>query len=112
MSPSTPHIPSLHSGTSATALLPGDAGTEEEASITAPIVSLHNTILLDLTLAIKGKSIPWEGYQRALLITAEELAQIRAFEQDKASAEYFSLFTTLLRLTRVDTLQGILVTGN
>ncbi|TPX42768.1 hypothetical protein SeLEV6574_g05421 [Synchytrium endobioticum] len=41
------------------------------------ILPCPNRYLEDTTVQIRARTIPWEGYQRAALITKEELAQIR-----------------------------------
>ncbi|KAJ3106593.1 H(+)-transporting V1 sector ATPase subunit H [Phlyctochytrium planicorne] len=89
---------------------------EEEVSIIPPIVASHNTYLEDQTSIIRDKAIPWEGYQRASLITEEDLIQIRQFEKNpKASLsengdKYVELFLNLLqKLVRPDTIQSILI---
>ncbi|KAI8821683.1 armadillo-type protein [Fimicolochytrium jonesii] len=85
-------------------------------SIDAPIVASHNKYLEDQTVSIRARTIPWEGYQRASLITEDELAQIRQFEKSPSAAlseagdKYSDLFLTLLqKLVRADTIQNILV---
>ncbi|ORY30448.1 ARM repeat-containing protein [Rhizoclosmatium globosum] len=50
----------------------------------APVVAQHNKYLDDQSAAVREKAIPWEGYQKAALITEEELAQIRLFEKTPA----------------------------
>jgi V-type H+-transporting ATPase subunit H len=84
-------------------------------NIDAPILASHNTFLQDLSTAIRLKSVPWEGYQRASLISEQELVQIRLFEQPQTTqkqpgTECIQLYLSLLgKLTRVDTIQSILV---
>ncbi|KAI8916734.1 ATPase, V1 complex, subunit H [Powellomyces hirtus] len=85
-------------------------------SIDAPIVASHNKYLEDQTAVIRSKTIPWEGYQRASLITEEDLSQIRQFEKSPSAAlneageRYIDLFINLLqKLVRADTIQNILV---
>ncbi|KAJ3011740.1 UNVERIFIED_CONTAM: H(+)-transporting V1 sector ATPase subunit H [Siphonaria sp. JEL0065] len=82
----------------------------------APVVAQHNKYLEDQTTQIREKSIPWEGYQKAGLITEDELAQIRLFEKTAPEAlketgqKFVLLFLSLLqKLVRVDTIQNILV---
>ncbi|KAH6586275.1 hypothetical protein BASA50_000740 [Batrachochytrium salamandrivorans] len=79
------------------------------------LLDSHNTYLLGLTNDIRSRTIPWEGYQRAGLITESELAQIRQFEKSPSTAlsqaggDYVNLFVALLgKLVRADTLQSIL----
>ncbi|KAJ3016961.1 H(+)-transporting V1 sector ATPase subunit H [Thoreauomyces humboldtii] len=85
-------------------------------SIDAPIVASHNKYLEEQTVVIRARTIPWEGYQRASLITEEELSQIRQFEKsppaalNEAGEKYMDLFINLLqKLVRADTIQNILV---
>jgi V-type H+-transporting ATPase subunit H len=75
-------------------------------------LSAHNEHLSLQTKEIKEKTIPWEGYQRASLITEQELEMLRLYDRgsDLESDQYVLLFVHLLgKLTRVDTLQNILV---
>eukprot|EP00842_Homolaphlyctis_polyrhiza_P007078 jgi/Hompol1/95/HPOL_004488-RA len=89
---------------------------QNNVSIDAPIIASHNDYLLDQTSSIRSRTIPWEGYQRAGLLSESELAQIRQFEKSPQAAlaqsaeEYVDLFVSLLaKLVRSDTLQSILV---
>ncbi|KAK0228218.1 armadillo-type protein [Armillaria fumosa] len=81
---------------------------------------VSNAYLDDASTKIRSKPVPWEGYQRADLITSEELALIKKVDrQPKAKIEsillsdartYASLYLRLLKkLQRVDTMQYILV---
>ncbi|KAI9342750.1 armadillo-type protein [Zopfochytrium polystomum] len=87
-----------------------------DVSIDTPIVASHNRYLVDQTVAIREKAIPWEGYQKAGLITEEELSMIRQFEKapsdclNDAGEKFVDLLLTLLhKLVRNDTLQSILL---
>ena len=78
-----------------------------------PISQNH---LTKTTAEIRSRNIPWEGYQRAQLISEVELAQIRQYEKNPSLAlsesgqTYITLFISLLnKLVRVDTIQNILV---
>ncbi|PCH38705.1 ATPase V1 complex subunit H [Wolfiporia cocos MD-104 SS10] len=81
---------------------------------------LSNTYLDEYSAKIRSKTVPWEGYSRAGLITSEELALIKRVDrQPKAKVEsvllseasnYALLYLRLLKnLQRVDTQQCILV---
>ncbi|KAH9951506.1 ATPase V1 complex subunit H [Amylocystis lapponica] len=84
-------------------------------------ISLVSNAYLDENSAkIRAKAVPWEGYQRAGLITQEELALIKKVDrQPRAKTEslllsdgqsYAALYLRLLKtLQRVDTQQCILV---
>ncbi|KAJ7771798.1 ATPase V1 complex subunit H [Mycena metata] len=84
-------------------------------------LSLVSSPYLDENSAkIRTKPVPWEGYQRADLITSDELALIKKVDrQSKAKTEslllsesptYALLYLRLLKkLQRVDTMQCILV---
>ncbi|KAF8964109.1 armadillo-type protein [Flammula alnicola] len=84
-------------------------------------ISLLSSAYLDENSArIRAKPVPWEGYQRADLITLEELACIKKVDrQPKARIEavhlsegrtYALLYLSLLKkLQRVDTMQCLLV---
>ncbi|KAJ7470380.1 ATPase V1 complex subunit H [Mycena latifolia] len=84
-------------------------------------LSLVSSAYLDENSAkIRTKPVPWEGYQRADLITSDELALIKKVDrQPKAKTEslllsecptYALLYLRLLKkLQRVDTMQCILV---
>ncbi|EIM82503.1 ATPase V1 complex subunit H [Stereum hirsutum FP-91666 SS1] len=79
-----------------------------------------NSYLDENSSKIRAKPVPWEGYQRAGLVTSEELALIKKVDrQPKAKTEsillsdgqtYALLYLRLLKkLQRVDTMQCILV---
>ncbi|KAF9264948.1 ATPase, V1 complex, subunit H [Marasmius fiardii PR-910] len=84
-------------------------------------VSLVSNSYLDETSSkIRSKPVPWEGYQRADLVTSEELALIKKVDrQPKTKIEsiflsdgqtYALLYLRLLKkLQRLDTMQSILV---
>ncbi|KAJ3195914.1 H(+)-transporting V1 sector ATPase subunit H [Irineochytrium annulatum] len=89
---------------------------EPDVSIVAPVVASHNAYLEEMTAVIREKTIPWEGYQRASLITEDDLAQIRQFEKSPSAAmaeageKYIGMFLALLqKLVRPDTIQSILI---
>ncbi|EMD38663.1 hypothetical protein CERSUDRAFT_113838 [Gelatoporia subvermispora B] len=84
------------------------------------IALVTNSYLDDYSAKIRAKPVPWEGYQRAGLVTSEELSLIKKVDrQPKAKIEslllsdgqsYTLLFLRLLKkLQRVDTQQFILV---
>ncbi|KAJ7184178.1 ATPase V1 complex subunit H [Mycena filopes] len=89
--------------------------------MSASSLSLVASVYLDENSAkIRSKPVPWEGYQRADLITSDELALIKKVDrQSKAKTEslllsespaYALLYLRLLKkLQRVDTMQCILV---
>ncbi|GAA6010502.1 hypothetical protein JCM11491_006969 [Sporobolomyces phaffii] len=78
-----------------------------------------NSYLSDKSLKIRSKAIPWDGYQRAGLLSAEDVALIQRVAGNKDKAEpvldaegetYAALYIRLLnKLSRNDTLQFILV---
>jgi len=79
-----------------------------------------NPYLEESSSKIRSKPIPWEGYQRAGLITPSELAAIKKVDRQPRSkvesllvtegAQYATLYLSLLKkLVRVDVLQYILV---
>ncbi|GAA5878660.1 hypothetical protein JCM3774_000442 [Rhodotorula dairenensis] len=78
-----------------------------------------NRFLSDKSLKIRAKAIPWEGYQRAGLLDADDvkLVQRVAASRDKAESildaegeAYAALYIRLLgKLSRTDTIQYILV---
>ncbi|KAF9001974.1 armadillo-type protein [Cyathus striatus] len=81
---------------------------------------VSNAYLEDNSSKIRSKPVPWEGYQRADLVTSEELALIKKVDrQPKQKIEsvllsegrtYALLYLTLLKkLQRVDTMQCLLV---
>ncbi|KAG6879041.1 hypothetical protein C0992_005666 [Termitomyces sp. T32_za158] len=81
---------------------------------------VSNAYLDEASSKIRSKPVPWEGYQRADLITSEELALIKKVDkQPKAKVEqtlfsdlqtYALLYFRLLKkLQRVDTMQCLLV---
>ncbi|GAA5825560.1 hypothetical protein JCM5353_002340 [Sporobolomyces roseus] len=78
-----------------------------------------NSYLVDKSLKIRSKAIPWDGYQRAGLLSAEDVGLIQRVVGNKDKAEpildaegetYAALYIRLLnKLSRNDTLQFILV---
>ncbi|KAF8874637.1 armadillo-type protein [Gymnopilus junonius] len=81
---------------------------------------LSSAYLEENSARIRSKLVPWEGYQRAELITSEELAYIKRIDrQPKAKCEavllsegrtYAVLYLSLLKkLQRVDTMQYLLI---
>ncbi|KAG0052088.1 H(+)-transporting V1 sector ATPase subunit H [Gryganskiella cystojenkinii] len=85
-----------------------------------PLAFVSNSYLDDLTASLRARPIPWEGYQRATLITQAELNYIKALEKksgedlsrvvDKEGNVYGELLINLLqKLVRVDTIQSILI---
>ncbi|KAF9358084.1 H(+)-transporting V1 sector ATPase subunit H [Mortierella sp. NVP85] len=84
------------------------------------LAMVSNNFLDDLTASLRIRPIPWEGYQRATLITQRELTYIKAVDKktgedlsravDKEEAEYAELFISLIqKLVRLDTIQSILI---
>ncbi|GAA5986370.1 hypothetical protein JCM11641_005358 [Rhodosporidiobolus odoratus] len=75
--------------------------------------------LSDRSLKIRSKAIPWDGYQRAGLLSAEDVRLIQRVAGSREKAEpildaegeaYAALYVRLLsKLSRNDTLQFILV---
>lgn len=84
---------------------------DNESSLVVPVAMVMNKYFEEVTLSIRGRPMPWEGYQRASLITEEELTLLRLYGKGtEGSAEYINLLVNLLnKLVRVDTLQYILV---
>ncbi|GJJ68369.1 V-type H+-transporting ATPase subunit H [Entomortierella parvispora] len=85
-----------------------------------PLAFVSNSYLDELTASLRARPIPWEGYQRATLITQSELNYIKALEKksgedlsrvvDKEGNVYGELLINLLqKLVRVDTIQSILI---
>ncbi|OJA12032.1 hypothetical protein AZE42_02042 [Rhizopogon vesiculosus] len=81
---------------------------------------VSNAHLDESSAKIRSKPVPWEGYQRADLVTSEELALIKKVDrQPRAKVEsihlsdgqtYALLYLRLLKkLQRVDTMQCLLV---
>ncbi|KAF8494498.1 ATPase, V1 complex, subunit H [Gautieria morchelliformis] len=81
---------------------------------------VSNPYLDEASAKIRSKPVPWEGYQRAGLLTSEELSLIKRVDrQPRAKVEsllvtsaqsYAQLYLKLLKkLARVDTLQWLLV---
>ncbi|RKP01081.1 hypothetical protein CXG81DRAFT_5050, partial [Caulochytrium protostelioides] len=75
-----------------------------------------NPYLEEQVVAARARTVPWEGYHRANLITAEELEQIRMLEQDatgcmrKRPEAFAQLILGLLaKLGRKDTIQSVLI---
>ncbi|KIK63759.1 hypothetical protein GYMLUDRAFT_450965 [Collybiopsis luxurians FD-317 M1] len=81
---------------------------------------VSNAYLDDASSKIRSKPVPWEAYQRADLVTSEELALMKKIDrQSKAKTEalllndgptYALLYLRLLKkLQRLDTMQYILI---
>ncbi|KAG6812765.1 hypothetical protein H0H92_000680 [Tricholoma furcatifolium] len=81
---------------------------------------VSNAYLDEASSKIRSKPVPWEGYQRADLITSEELTLIKKVDkQPRARIEQILLsdlqtyahlyFRLLKKLQRVDTMQCLLV---
>lgn len=52
-----------------------------DAAPAPPLVLVANTWLDDLTARTRARPIPWEGYQRADLVSAEELKMIKKVDR-------------------------------
>lgn len=81
---------------------------------------LISPYLDEVTANIRARPIPWEGYQRASLISEEEMTKIKAIDKQPASQrqeiiskqsdEYASLIMSMLgKIKRIDILQYVLV---
>ncbi|KAI9599292.1 armadillo-type protein [Syncephalis fuscata] len=82
----------------------------QEFNLQTPFVT--NAYLDDSTNRIRTRPVPWEGYQRASLISEAELGLLLCYEKraPEDDPRYASLFISLLqKLVRVDTIQHILV---
>ncbi|CAG8693497.1 11514_t:CDS:10 [Dentiscutata erythropus] len=97
--------------------------SNDESVPDVPLAFVSNSYLVELTEGIRARPIPWEGYQRAELITVDELdllkridnqsrEQLRSVMQQDAE-KYAELYTSLLeKLKRADTVQYILIMTN
>ncbi|KAF8337633.1 armadillo-type protein [Cantharellus anzutake] len=85
-----------------------------------PLADVSNTFLEESAAKVRSKPVPWEAYQRAGLITVEDLGLIKRVDrQPRARIEsvlmsdgqtYANLYLMLLKkLVRVDPLQYLLV---
>ncbi|KAG0274947.1 H(+)-transporting V1 sector ATPase subunit H [Linnemannia exigua] len=92
----------------------------KDAVAEVPLALVSNPYLDELTAGLRARPIPWEGYQRALLITQTELGYIKAVDKktgedlsrvvDSEGPVYADLFISLLqKLVRLDTIQSILI---
>lgn len=81
---------------------------------------LISPYLDEVTANIRARPIPWEGYQRASLLSEDEVSKIKAIDKQPASKrqemisnqsdEYANLVTTMLgKIKRTDILQYVLV---
>ncbi|KAG8900908.1 H(+)-transporting V1 sector ATPase subunit H [Tulasnella sp. 403] len=81
---------------------------------------VSNPHLDETTAKIRSKPVPWEGYQRANLVTSEELALVKRVDRQAPQkvqsilvtdgSVYATLYLKLLKkLVRVDTMQYLLV---
>ncbi|CAD6887493.1 unnamed protein product [Tilletia laevis] len=97
------------------------AATPAAERVSAPaLVHVANTWLEELSSRTRSRPIPWEGYARADLVSADELKLIKKVERvarskvdavyDAEGGAYALLYLRLLaKLSRTDTLQQILV---
>ncbi|KAF9359453.1 H(+)-transporting V1 sector ATPase subunit H [Mortierella sp. NVP85] len=94
--------------------------SSKDRALEIPLAFVSNAHLDELTTGLRVRSIPWENYQRASLITQTELNYIKAIDKktgedlsrvvDKEGDIYGELLINLLqRLVRVDTIQSILI---
>lgn len=88
------------------------------AAAPIPLVPVRSAWLDAHAQRIRARPIPWEGYQRAELVSAAELKLIKKVGKptaapaiaDADAPEYALLYLRLLtKLSRTDTLQQILV---
>ncbi|CAG8564357.1 11047_t:CDS:10, partial [Gigaspora rosea] len=97
--------------------------SNDESIPDVPLAFVSNTYLDELTEDIRTRPIPWEGYQKAELITPEELDLLKRIDKQsreqlrsvmqKDAEKYAELYTSLLeKLKRPDTIQYILVMTN
>lgn len=103
-----------------------DGGQKKEIAAleSPPLVYLTNKWIQELSQRIRSRPIPWEGYHRADLLSADELKMIKSVDAiiigqnrskldplfEEQGKEYVSLYLRLLsKLSRTDTLQQILV---
>ncbi|CAG8493714.1 1071_t:CDS:10 [Dentiscutata heterogama] len=95
----------------------------DESVPDVPLAFVSNSYLDELTEGIRARPIPWEGYQKAELITVEELDLLKRIDKQsreqlrsvmqKDAERYAELYTSLLeKLKRADTVQYILVMIN
>ncbi len=63
-----------------------NSATTAERIPAPPLVPLRNVWLAELTARIRSRPIPWEGYQRADLVSAEELKLIKKVDAKGNSA--------------------------
>ncbi|KAJ1658159.1 H(+)-transporting V1 sector ATPase subunit H [Dispira simplex] len=109
LSPSTPQ-PSVATASADLANL--DLGDSQ----TIPTVLIVNGYFEEVTDNIRERPMPWEGYQRASLITESELVLLRNYGPKQSvngideARRYVDLFLGLMmKLSRMDALQYILV---
>ncbi|KAL4399843.1 H(+)-transporting V1 sector ATPase subunit H [Malassezia pachydermatis] len=87
---------------------------------TSPLLPLSNVWLKEMTEHLRGKQTAWEGYQRAQLISADQVPLLRDAEQAGKKGEmapikekgstYAGLYMQLLdKLNRTDTIQAVLL---
>ncbi|KAJ2077832.1 H(+)-transporting V1 sector ATPase subunit H [Coemansia sp. RSA 988] len=85
-----------------------------------PPAMVSNQVFDEFTEKVRVKPIPWEGYSRAGLITAEELKQLKDFQQQQQQINvgtsdidlsgYVPLLVNLTeKLSSIDALQYLLV---
>ena len=86
----------------------------------SPLLPLENAWLHETSAKLRTHRTAWEGYQRAGLVTAEQVQMLRDAEQaarthDMAyvmnrGSEHAHLYISLLdKLSRIDTMQAVLL---
>ncbi|WFD45488.1 H(+)-transporting V1 sector ATPase subunit H [Malassezia furfur] len=92
----------------------------QQAVSTSPLMPLDNGWLKETADKVRARQTAWEGYQRAELISSEELQMLRDAEQagrDKQlrtvldkEPQYAALYTRLFgKLSRADTIQQVVL---
>ena len=99
---------------------PKAGGEDAVAFSTSQLLPIENEWLRDVSTRLRARQTPWEGFQRADLVKANELPMLRAAERAgqqgqmetvvQKGPEYARLYIQLLgKLSRPDTIQSVLL---
>ncbi|KNE54282.1 hypothetical protein AMAG_00270 [Allomyces macrogynus ATCC 38327] len=102
-----------------TSALPALTPAELAATPSAPVSLAFSSFFDDLTRQVQAKPVPWDGYVRASMISAADVAMIQAYEQESRQGKkdllaaqsdaYAALLLRLLgALVREETVQYLL----
>lgn len=111
-------------GRARTATMSAEARSRDSVAFsTSPLLPIDNGWLRDVSAKLRMRQTPWEGFQRADLVTSDELPMLREAEQAgqqghmdaivQRGAEYARMYIQLLsKLNRAETIQSVVLLVN